>query len=153
MYQFIVLGIAGALVVGGSYYIVQSDNQGVLATSFTAPIQTEGLPTMEDVAGVYICMNDAGCNRPYTLTLSEDGAARMEVSYDASGVEVLQESGIWGFKPGGLIALTFTGSGAETYDPPHSFLIQSVSPHVLSKYVFDETKYPDMVKPVFTRQF
>ncbi len=153
MYQFIVLGLGAALLVGGSYYIVQSDNQGVLSTSLTAPTQTESLPNMEEIAGVYMCMNDAGCHRPYTLTLSEDGAARMEVSNDASGVEVLQEWGIWSFKPGGLIALTLTGSADATYDPPHSFLIQSVSSQALSRYVFDETQYPDMVKPVFTRQF
>lgn len=151
MYQLIVIGLGITLIVGGGYYIATTDDVGVLKLSLVStPVPQEALPTAEEIAGTYLCGTESGCKRPHILTLSDDGAARLDVA-DESGADSGQESGAWSFVPGGFVSVVFSASSSGEYEHPHAILIQSVRPDALSKYVYDDSEYPDMVKPTFTR--
>lgn len=138
MYQIIVLGVGLSLLIGGAYYIKETDHTGLLAQTIVsnAPL------VPEDIAGDYICDVNSGCSDTYTISFDKAGSLSIVAVAD-SGRQLLNEEGIWRFEKGGAITVIFSDS--------RTFLIQSVSTTTLTKLVYDAKLYPNMRKPIFSR--
>lgn len=138
MYQIIVLGVGLSLLIGGAYYIKETDHVGLLAQTivYNAPLVSD------DITGDYICDVNSGCSDTYTISFDKSGTVGLAVAAD-SGRQLLSEEGVWRFEKGGAITVIFSDS--------RTFLIQSVSTTTLTKLVYDAKLYPNMRKPIFSR--
>lgn len=158
MYQVTVLGILFALLLGGGYYITKSDNKSMISGTLLEEksMQTDFIPTAENIVGRYLCDRASGCENEKTLAILSDG--NVEISTNKNeGIEISNdvEKGQWSLGNGNTVVMSFDKTyteGDESTTTTSTLFVQSVSSTTLAKISFDRNIYKDMKKPVFTRQ-
>ena len=150
MYQAIVLGLGVLLVFGGGYLIKHTDTEGVITSSLSQTHAATTDDTTATIPGSYQCDPLSGCDNPHTLTLTENGEAKLDTVYE-SGAEVGSESGTWKRDVGGKIVILFTSNVAGLYDVPHVMTIANVTKPTLAGINFSANMGEGMHKPIFAR--
>ncbi|HCC05993.1 TPA: hypothetical protein DEP94_01365 [Candidatus Nomurabacteria bacterium] len=149
-FQVVVIG-ALILVFGGSiYYFIKADSQGILSQSISGNRLEQNQQRMVEVSGNYYCSTLSGCKNLYDLSLNENGAFELTISYN-EGAEILAEKGDWSIVERGYIKLNIIGNQSTNYDIPKTIIIKSVKTSTLSNLVYSDKQYSDMKNPVFSK--
>ncbi len=151
MYQTIVLGLGSLLLFGGGYLIKHADDQGVLRSTLSSTLPISATTSVEVYSGVYICDDTTKCINPRILSLSSDGSATMNASYE-NGAEVVHETGNWVSNGDNSLTISLLGTQQGEYVSPRTLFIKYASHTVLAGASFDEKLFTDLKKPVFYRQ-
>ncbi len=158
MYQIAVLGILFALLLGGGYYITKSDDKSMISGTLLEEksVQTDFIPTAENILGRYFCDRVSGCQSERTLNILSDGSVEMSTNNN-EGIEISNdiEKGQWSIGGRNTILMSFnktSGEGEESTTTTSTLFVQSVSSTTLAKISFDRNIYKDIKKPVFAKQ-
>lgn len=91
MYKYLIISIAIMSIGGAGYYINKAGGGELIGNAITGETKINTIPpTLETVAGLYICDNSSGCENKYVLLLKDNQTAEMLLISPKNGIDEIE---------------------------------------------------------------